>query len=75
MYIILAICSSWALGLLSVILIEYVPWKKMPMLNTFVFFMAPLAIIIVAYILIYITSRKSIRDHQKKDLKKVKDLE
>ena len=46
-------------------------WKDVAIFNTFGFFAVPLLVIIAAYIAIFFTAKKSLKEHRKRSLKKV----
>ncbi|KAK3751755.1 hypothetical protein QZH41_011359 [Actinostola sp. cb2023] len=68
-----AIVISWALGILSPLLKQYSGLNKVfvSTLITFAFFFAPLLVILVAYVVIFISARKSMAIRRGNSLKKV----
>lgn len=66
------IVLSWLLAILSASLLKISRsrWKDVPVFITFAFFFVPLMVIFAAYIAIFITAKKSLKEHRKRSLKK-----
>ena len=65
------IVLSWLLAIVTAILKKITGWKDVGIFHTFAFFVVPLLVIIAAYIAIFITAKKSLKEHRKRSLKKV----
>jgi len=64
------IALSWLLAIFTALLKKITGWKDVAIFNTFAFFVIPLVIIIAAYIAIFFTARKSLKEHRRRTLKK-----
>ena len=62
---------SWMLAIFNALLKKFTHWKDVSIFNTFAFFVVPLMLIVAAYIGIFFTAKKSIKEHRKRSLKKV----
>lgn len=65
------IAFSWLLAILNALLRNFIKWNDVSILNTFAFFVVPLLLIVAAYIAIFFTAKKSLKEHQRRSLKKV----
>lgn len=65
------IVLSWMLAIFNALLKRFTDWKDVSIFNTFAFFVVPLMLIVAAYIGIFFTAKKSIKEHMKRSLKKV----
>ena len=65
------IMLSWMLAIFNALLKKFTHWKDVSIFNTFAFFVVPLMLIVAAYIGIFFTAKKSIKEHRKRSLKKV----
>jgi len=69
------IAFSWLLAILNAILIallrNFIKWNDVSILSTFAFFVVPLLLIVAAYIAIFFAAKKSLKEHQRRSLKKV----
>ena len=66
-----AITLSWLLAVFNALLKKITGWKDVAFFNVFAFFVVPLVMIITAYIAIFITAKKSLKEHRRRSLKKV----
>jgi len=68
------IAFSWLLAILNAILIallrNFIKWNDVSILSTFAFFVVPLLLIVAAYIAIFFAAKKSLKEHQRRSLKK-----
>lgn len=65
------IALSWLLAIFTALLKKITGWKDVAIFNAFAFFVIPLVVIIAAYIAIFFTARKSLKEHRRRTLKKV----
>lgn len=68
------IAFSWLLAILNALLRNFIKWKDVSILNTFAFFVVPLLLIVAAYIAIFFAAKKSLKEHRRRSLKKVKKV-
>ncbi|EDO48793.1 predicted protein, partial [Nematostella vectensis] len=67
----MGIALSWGLAVLSIVVKHLIQrWRFAPLVTTGVFFLAPLVFIVLAYVGIFLTARKSLNSHKGHSLKK-----